>query len=71
MKKHIVIILVAILIVVLTIGYLMKDKRIVYNHSDTYYVIDYFTVSKLVSLLFAFLIIIFLTLKKLTSKKNV
>lgn len=71
MKKQKKIILVAIFIVILTVGYLMKKYRTGYNYGDTYYIVDYFTVSKLVSLLFAFLIIIFLTLKKLTSRKNV
>lgn len=62
MKKHKrFIVLALVVIVMMTTGYLMKEDRAVYNYGDTYYVVDYFTISIIMSsvLTVLFLIIAF------------
>jgi uncharacterized membrane protein len=58
-----------ILIVVWGIGYFLKENRTVYNYGDTYYVLDYFTVSLLVSLLLVVLTFIVFGFKKIIAKR--
>jgi ABC-type transport system involved in multi-copper enzyme maturation permease subunit len=56
MKKYKVLIsFVVFIAIVLGTGFLMKENRMVYNQGDTYYVFDYFTISKFISLLIIFL----------------
>jgi hypothetical protein len=66
MRKYRIIILCAMVIIIfLTIGFLMKEKRLVYNYVDTYYVFDYFTISKFASFLLAFLGLLWFGYKKI------
>lgn len=62
------VLLIAVVIVMMTIGYLMKEERVVYNCGDTYYVSDYFTISKIISLLLVFIGLLILGYKKLIAK---
>ncbi|OYU84934.1 MAG: hypothetical protein CFE24_03845 [Flavobacterium sp. BFFFF2] len=50
---------------VLIIGYINKKNRVVCNFKETYYVIDYFTISKFISLLLVFIGLLYFWLKKL------
>ena len=42
----IVIQVITILIIVAVCGYFFREERIVFNFSDSYYVLDYLTISK-------------------------
>ncbi len=64
------ILLIVVIIATMIIGYLMKENRFVYNYGDTYYVMDYFTISKFISLLLFFLGLLLFGYKKLIAKKN-
>lgn len=64
------ILLIVVIIATMIIGYLMKENRFVYNYGDTYYVMDYFTISKFISLLLLFLGLLLFGYKKLIAKKN-
>jgi hypothetical protein len=58
-----------VIIVVMLIGYFMREDMIYYNYGDTYYVLDYFIVSLLVSLLIVILTLIVFVIKKILTKK--
>lgn len=72
-KYKFIILFVAIICSLLTGGFLMRGNSFVYNSYDTYYLFDYFTISKIVSLILAFLFIIlglvWLIIKKITKRK--
>lgn len=71
MKKHKGFILLAIVVIaMMVIGYLMKDNRVVYNYGDTYYVMDYFTISKFISLLLVSFGLLLFGYKKLIANKK-
>lgn len=71
MKKYRVFILLIVVIIVMMItGYLMKKNRVVYNYGDTYYVMDYFTIAKFITLFLIVFGILLLRYKKLIAKKN-
>lgn len=61
---------VIILFITLIVGYFLRKNRMVYNYGDTYYVVDYFTISKLISVLLVILALILLIFKKLTARKR-
>lgn len=68
-----VFIIAIIIAFVLSTGYLMKDKMIVYNYVDTYYVFSYFTMSLLCSamvLLGSFYFLLIKTLLKYKKSKD-
>jgi len=58
MKKYWkTIFLTSLIIILLSVGYLLKNERIVYNYGDTFYVFEYFTISLIISFL---LVVLFL-----------
>ncbi|RUT67816.1 hypothetical protein D0817_24495 [Flavobacterium cupreum] len=70
MKKYrIIISLTLVIALVLTTGFLLKENRFVYNYGDTYYVLDYFVISKIVSVVIAFLGLVWFCYRKLIAKK--
>lgn len=70
MKKYRIVISLALVIaIVLTTGFLLKENRIVYNYGDTYYVLDYYVISKLVSAVIAFFGLVWFGYIKLIAKK--
>jgi len=50
---------------VLIFGYINKKNRVVYNLKATYYVFDYFTISKFISILLVFIGLLYFVFKKL------
>ena len=70
MKKYKGFIVLAIVVIVMTtIGYLMKEDRAVYNYGDTYYVVDYFTISIIVSSVIAVLFLITALIRIMLKRK--
>jgi hypothetical protein len=70
MKKYKGFIVLAVVVIVMTIiGYLMKEDRAVYNYGDTYYVVDYFTISIIVSSVLTVLYLIVALVRVLLKRK--
>jgi len=70
MKKYKGFIVLAIVVIVMTtIGYLMKEDRAVYDYGDTYYVIDYFTISIITSSVLTVLFLIIALVKVMLKRK--
>lgn len=49
------------LVLVLFIGWILRNFKIVYNVKDTYYVVDYFTVSQGIAIVMTFVILFIYT----------
>lgn len=60
---------VIVIVIVLVIGFLTRNNHVVYNCGDTYYVLDYFTISKFASFLIAFLGLVLFFVKIFSRKK--
>lgn len=65
-----IILLLITTIVILIIGYLLRKERIVYNQGDTYYVMDYFTISKFVSIIVIVFFLVVLVFEKVLKKNG-
>lgn len=59
-----------IIAIILIIGYLLKERRIVYNQGATYYVLNYFTLSKFISIIVIVLITLITFIKKIIRKRE-